>query len=253
MPEENEDDILAVTESLSEDLAAAEAEEEGAPEEAPEEETEEEGAPEEETEASEEEEEETPAEEDESEEAERPEGQEKKHTDDTKPPINREGDEDAEEEPEESEEEVAPEEESDADAEETNERIAALQAEVAKISEENTKLRAALKRGLAERVVDTRIVLGLSEKENRDELLTEYTSRTASSLADSLRDLAEMKPRPETNLESLEITPTVGAVGDDGERVVTTEGEEEEQEAADPAEAFEDTLVDALMWRRKIS
>lgn len=258
MPEENEDDVLAVIESLEEPAKA----EEDAPEPEVEEPTED--APEEEAKADDE----APADDVKPEDApeadadpaveegaEKPEGQEKPHTEETPPPVEREGDEGPEDAKPEEEEDPAN--DANADASDADERISDLKSEVARLSEENTKLRTFAKRGLAERVVDTRITLGLSEKDQRDTLVEEYATRTASSLRDSISDLAAMRPvvtQTESDMDSLEMAPTVGAVGDDGKRVLTSVEEEEKQdEPVDPNARFVETLTDAMMWRKKIS
>jgi hypothetical protein len=268
MGKTDDEDILAVTESLNADLSVLE-EENTAPE-AEEEETPEEGAAEDSDEsaedaddsASEEEEdasnEDADAEKDENdsdedgkedEESEVPEGQEKPHgaDADTAPTKDRESDEE-DGNVEESEESGAADESDD-----TDERISALETEIANLSEENAKLRSALKRGLAERVVDTKIALGLVTKDQRSELIDEHVSRTASSLADSLRDLAVMAPKEVVTAEGAPVVEaTVGGVGGEEDKVITSESDETEQPST-PQEQYVDTMVDALMGRIRIN
>jgi hypothetical protein len=288
--EEEEEDVLAVAEGLSEDLSQPTPEEEG----------EEEGSEEEESEETDE-----PAAEDESGE----EGDEAdvkphpyldkngdkkcdicgatkeqhnsadtagKSTDKGTPKDSEEpADEGAEEEtPEEegAEEEIPPaaEEESETtdegtgdsepepEAEESDleKQVAELQAQVEnlnaealKLTEENGRLKTALKRGLAERVVDMKIALGLHESEEREAQLTEHLTRAASSLADTLRDLSAM-PRQQPSYQELpKIKPTVNGVGgDEREPVVEVVSNSKSPKPTDPEEIF----VDALMGRRPL-
>lgn len=258
MPEENEDDVLAVIESLEEPAKAdedetPEPEADETPEDAPEDEPKEEDP--EAPAAEDPKPEDTPEDEPTPEEGVgKPEANEKPHTEDTPPPVEREGDEDPED--AKPEEEPAPADDATADASTADERISDLASEVARLSEENTKLRTFAKRGLAERVVDTRIALGLSEKDQRDTLVEEYTTRTASSLRDSISDLAAMKPvvsNVESDMDSLEMSPSVAAVGEDEKEAITSEEQETQEKPVDPNDRFVETLTDAMMWRKKIS
>jgi len=121
------------------------------------------------------------------------------------------------------------------------------------ILQENAKLKLALKKSLAERVVDTKISLGLVEKNERAELIEDHLTRTSRSLADSLRDLASMTPKerdtpnydnvPTVNNESMAITSK------DEEKLVFTVTPEVAKESEKDPEAF---FTDVLMGRRKL-
>jgi hypothetical protein len=104
---------------------------------------------------------------------------------------------------------------------------------------------------LVERVIDTKISLGLESVEDRERLISEHEDRTASSLADSLRDLAKLPAiKQKTGL-----VPEISneAVADTTEENVftLTESVEDgiESVKVDPAEQL---FVDALMGRRKL-
>jgi hypothetical protein len=127
-------------------------------------------------------------------------------------------------------------------------RVTALQEREQALLEENTRLKKALHRTLAERVVDTKIALGACQAEDRAEMLEEHSTRTAASLADSLRDLGTVTPRPHMPQEADQPQMAVGDNGNvvtDGEPVVT---EEEDTKIL----VAEDVFVDALMGRRKL-
>lgn len=134
-------------------------------------------------------------------------------------------------------------------------RIEELNARESVISEENARLKVALKGSLAERVVDSKIMLGMIARDNREAELQEHLNRSASSLADSLRDLAQMKPTvldysgvPKVGNESVAIP--VGKDKDGAREKVFTIGPEMEEgiKKLDPEEFF----VEALMGRRKL-
>ncbi|HJS83605.1 MAG TPA: hypothetical protein VJ742_12300 [Nitrososphaera sp.] len=257
--EEEVEDILAVAEELSADLAKPEEVEEEEQEEATDEteteETEEDSEDEEEVEDSTDEEEST---EDEPEEEEKkPQGQEKKRVADVDPEDSKGADKTREDEEGETETETVEEEDStEAEEEvtklkEANEALELLVAELKARNEtlltENTRLKTALKKGLAERVVDTKITLGLAKGEDREELLEEHLNRSASSLADSLRDLVSMP-----KITSTERFPTVEPIsaavsGEEGTEIVDVE-ESEPAKSLDP----EDVLVDVFMGRRSL-
>lgn len=266
MPTEDDDDILEVMESLEEDAVT---EEDDAPEEAPEEaapEEDEDAEPAEEADPEAAPEEEAPEEEaaapEEEEEEGRPEGQEKPHDADTPPPVEREGEEgdpedaDPEAEPEapaEDPEEGDTEPVEDADPEESDERISALEAEVARLSEENAKLKGYFKTQLAERVVDAKIALGIEEADKRAELLEEHKARTASSLRDSIRDLGAITPAaPKEPTGAPTVESSVAAVGDDDGRSITTDVKDDNPTKT-PQEQLIDGFVDVLMDRRRIN
>lgn len=261
---QEEEDVLAVAEGLSSDLSETEVEEEETStddveeEEASTEEVEEEEQ--EELAEDEEVEEEEETDESDAEEGEKPEAQESPKLQDVDPensdgaPVSREDDEEdtvVEEEVSE-EEEVDEDEDSETDLNEAvttlESRVEELEAREQSLLEENTRLKSALKRNMAERVVDTKIALGFVKPEAREEELEEHASRSAASLADSLRDLAGMSrvapetPAPSVSNESISI--------DDDDSVIVGEEDEDVEEAdkIDPEEVF----VDAFMGRRKL-
>jgi len=228
--EAHEDDILAVTEGLSADLAAAEADT-------------------------------NTGDESDSEEAERAEGQEKSHNSDVDAetskgaPKSREG--------EEADATSLDEATEDADDTELKTQIAALEqsveeltAKVSTLEETNTKLRTVMKRSLAERVVDAKIEAGMIESADRATEIEEHDTRTASSLADSLRDLRKA-PKSKTLIEGLESEmkdETVVVEGDEpNTQTVDVEEQHEDAEETTDADAIreaEDIFVSALMGRR---
>ena len=246
---EEEEDVLEVTQELTSDLneSSAPVEEEEV----------------EEDETSEDETEETVAEGEE----EKPEGQESpqqempvsRESDETEEEVLEEETDSTEEDIEEEEEAGTDEEVAEAEEEETSEeameldesadvetlesRIEELESSNEAIKEENTRLRAALKHSLAERVVDMKISLGLVESEGRMDAVEDHASRSASSLADSIRDLASMPILSNAKTrESFDDAPQVeessAPVLQDGEEIVSEdeetvlnaeEGETEEQ------------------------
>ena len=115
---------------------------------------------------------------------------------------------------------------------------------------ENQKLKSALHRTLAERVVDAKIATGVESQEVREELIEEHTKRSSSSLADSLRDLANMPAAKNAVSKVLEMTSEVQAIeGEDNVFTLdATEPEVEEKVTNMPEQVF----VDALMGRRKL-
>lgn len=134
-------------------------------------------------------------------------------------------------------------------ADETQEKIQSLE-------EENKKLKEALHRTLAEKVVDTKIALGIESAEDRDALIEDHMKRTATSLADSLRDMAKL---PSGNAaktkEFVDITVESEVVSNEEQNVLTIDPEvEDTEENIESAveSAFEDLLVDALMGRKKL-
>jgi hypothetical protein len=127
--------------------------------------------------------------------------------------------------------------------------IEQLNSKVSLLEEENEKLKKALHMTLVERVVDTKISLGLESLDDRDKLITEHRGRTASSLADTLRDLAKVPAAKQAKTGSVPEISTESEVL--AEENVVTVGEEVKSEA--PAEATAEQLfVDALMGRRKL-
>ena len=145
-----------------------------------------------------------------------------------------------------------------ADLTDTNvvsEQDAIAKARIQSLEEENKKLKSALHRTLIERVVDTRIGLGFELSDDREKLIEEYSTRTASSLADSLRDLAKTPSKSGKRIGEMLNMPTIASeaeVSVKEENVLTIDMEEEPIKASDPKESFEQILVDALMGRRKL-
>jgi hypothetical protein len=136
-------------------------------------------------------------------------------------------------------EEVAPEQ----NAEDSVNKLQALE-------EENQKLRSALHRTLAERVVDSKIAIGIESYETREELIADHVKRTASSLADSLRDLASMPAAKKAKAILPEINSEIEA-SENETGVITLDRKDEEKETMETA-PIEDIFVDALMGRRKL-
>lgn len=132
--------------------------------------------------------------------------------------------------------------------------VAAQLARLALLEEENAKLKNALHMTLVERVIDTKINLGLEAMEDREKLIAEHVSRTASSLADSLRDLAKI-PAKTTKKVSSYLMPEVSSEAEvtaSEDNVVTVDKIEEEVHQDSPVDSFEQLLVDTLMGRRKL-
>ncbi len=118
------------------------------------------------------------------------------------------------------------------------------------LEEENQKLKAALHRTLVERVVDAKIATGVESVEMRESLIEEHATRSASSLADSLRDLAKMPAVKSSRSSSPEIDFEINAV--EGETNVTTVDGEELQINEQKDDSPEQLFVDAFMGRRKL-
>ncbi len=273
--EDFEDDILEVIENLNTDLSAAsETDVEEAAEEVSEEIVDDanEELEEAEIEASEElvEESDDDDEADEEqpedvEEGERPEGQEKSGNKDVDPktskgaPISRESEEEDEadeaeetdaEEAATQEDELAEESELTSEEELDEPHVSDLQAKILELEATNTKLKKALHRTLVERVVDAKISLGIVEHDARDLAIEEHSDRAASSLADSLRDLAEM-PRAEVKKApaNLDVEESSQAVGEEP-NVLTAEVEESAPQAS-AEERAEQLFVDILLGKKQ--
>jgi hypothetical protein len=118
------------------------------------------------------------------------------------------------------------------------------------LEEENQKLRNALHRTLVERVVDAKIAAGVESQEIRESLIQEHVSRSASSLADSLRDLAKMPATKKIAGMMLEMNSEIEVI--EGEENVTTINGEEEVVEEKVTNTPEQLFVDALMGRRKL-
>lgn len=123
-------------------------------------------------------------------------------------------------------------------------------AKVKALEEENAKLKKALHNTLVERVVDTKIAVGLESIDNREKAIEEHATRTASSLADSLRDLARLPQAKQARGEMPEISSETEVV--EGENNVITIGNEDSEVKTDTKDTAEQLFVDALMGRRKL-
>jgi hypothetical protein len=130
-----------------------------------------------------------------------------------------------------------------------------LNNKVKLLEEENARLKGALHMTLVERVVDTKIALGVEPAEGRESLVAEHAKRTASSLADSLRDLAKTPVKVAKRISNFLSMPNVASeaeVVNTEDNVVTFDSEEQAKPVESPANSFEQVLVDALMGRRKL-
>lgn len=134
-----------------------------------------------------------------------------------------------------------------ADEQDTNDEVNKLQA----LQEENAKLKEALHRTLAERVVDTKISLGTESVESREELIIDHTKRSAGSLADSLRDLAKL-PVAKKNIQKLNESIIENDILLEKEDNVILEDEEVETAPQARVDTVEELFVDAFMGRRKL-
>lgn len=117
------------------------------------------------------------------------------------------------------------------------------------LEEENQKLKNALHRTLVERVVDAKIANGIESYEAREELIADHSNRTASSLADSLRDLASMPVTKTKRVNMPEINSEIAVENE--QNVIFSDKQEEEIEEV-KTNAVEQLFVDAFMGRRKL-
>ena len=268
--EDFEDDILEVIENLNIDLSAESDVEEAAEEVGEEfedatEELEEAEVSEEIIEEADEEEVADEEQPEDVEEGERPEGQEKSGNKDVDPktsqgaPISRESEEEDEadeaeetdaEESASQEEELVEESELTSQEELDEPHVNDLQAKILELEATNAKLKKALHRTLVERVVDAKISLGVVEYDDREMSIEEHADRTATSLADSLRDLAQM-PRPEIKKApvDLDVEESSQAVGEEP-NVVTAEVEESISQVT-AEERAEQLFVDILLGKKQ--
>lgn len=202
------------------------------------------------------------------EEGERSEGQEKSGNKDVDPetskgaPVSRESDEEdadgetSEEADEETEDattqdEVEPEEsELTTDDEVDEPHVDSLQARILELEETNSKLKKALHRTLVERVVDTKISLGIVEYDERELAINEHSDRTGSSLADTLRDLAQM-PRQTTarQIGELEVEESSHGIDDESNVITADVDQVDSQESVE--DRAEKLFVDILMGKRQ--
>jgi hypothetical protein len=86
--------------------------------------------------------------------------------------------------------------------------------------------------------------------ESREESIAEHVKRTASSLADSLRDLAGLPVAKKAKGTMPEISSEIEAV--ESEDNVITIDREEEEPREQVSNVPEQLFVDALMGRRKL-
>jgi hypothetical protein len=120
------------------------------------------------------------------------------------------------------------------------------------LQQENAKLREALHRTLAERVVDTKISLGVEPIEERENLIQDHATRSAGSLADSLRDLAKL-PVAKKNIQKLNVESVIdGCIVSEKENNVIVEDEEVSTAPEEKVNTVEELFVDTLMGRRKL-
>lgn len=138
-------------------------------------------------------------------------------------------------------------------ADQLTSKVKLLEEEVSSLKDENSKLKSALHMTLVERVVDTKIALGLTDVEQRDEAIQEHAPRTASSLADSLRDLAALpvkaSKRVKDFLTSNEFEVETPLITEDFNASTV---DDEEISESDPVDSLEQLFVDTLMGRRKL-
>ncbi len=118
---------------------------------------------------------------------------------------------------------------------------------------ENDKLKKTLHFMLAERVVDTKISLGMVESSTRQEALVEHSERTASSLADAIRDLEKLSVSKSHSFTKESVTSLMEskalAAVEENENVIE-EGEGSTEKVESPAAKLEKIFVDKLMNRR---
>ena len=120
------------------------------------------------------------------------------------------------------------------------------------LEEENKKLKQALHRTLAERVVDTKISIGTESVESREELIKDHVTRSAGSLADTLRDLAKL-PTFKKSIHGLsESILENDVVLEKEENVLEEDDEEVIEQPKEKINSVEELFVDALMGRRKL-
>ncbi len=210
-----QEDILAVSEELSEDLSSI------ASGTAKDVNDQSESNPEDETPAEEAPAEEAPAEDsEESEKAEDVTTDKSEESDVQEEKAESEKSDESVETPEETQDQGAKEETSelnDTKSEEaTEQKDEDLLAKIKLLEDENKKLKAALHKVLAERVVDAKISAGLESVSNREELVKVHCERTASSLADSLRDMARVPARKSASVEIPEITSEAEVAHEEG-------------------------------------
>lgn len=117
------------------------------------------------------------------------------------------------------------------------------------LEEENKNLKAALHRVLAERVVDAKIAAGVENPAEREVLVADHVTRTPSSLADSLRDLAKMPVKKVSTTVVPEITSEAENAREELNVASIEDVDSEKKESVPSAEQL---FVDALMGRRSL-
>jgi len=132
---------------------------------------------------------------------------------------------------------------------ELSQELEDLKSKVTALENENTQLKNALHRTLVERVVDAKISSGLESINDRESLIEEHSTRTPSSLADTLRDIAKLPAATKTHVEMPEVSSETEVVST--EKNVFTIGKEDSKEVP-KEDMIEQLLVDALMGRRKL-
>jgi len=271
--EEEQEDILSITQELSDDLNTVDGKDEDSTEEESAEATEQSEAEDEVSDTTE------LDDESETDEAEQAQEDETAEADDSSDASDTREEEGASEEVEteeeaETDEEVVDEDTSDesteAEEEETSEQadeteltestkdeseqsVEELESRVEALEEENQNLKQALHRTLVERVVDTKIAVGQVEESARAEAVEDHESRTASSLADTLRDIAKLPKTRDIPKPTEEIEPkSIAVKGDEGKEPIEGADETTESEGPSVEQAYEDALVSVLMGRKEI-
>lgn len=137
--------------------------------------------------------------------------------------------------------------------EEENEVVKELNSQIEILKTENVRLKKSLHYMLAERVVDAKIAVGVMESENRSSALEDHAKRTASSLADALRDLGEYSYiAPKKSV--IEIDDKSLASDKDNKFVETVlEKEEKKEIVINDAKKLENIFTDVFMGRKKLS
>jgi hypothetical protein len=243
-----EEDILAVSKELSDDLSSIAADAVKKEETVEAVETKTEGEDEQSKETTEEvatqdKEEETPQEEISTEPKEESDVQEKAESDKSqesveKPELNQEQEVDKKDSTELNDEKEVAEQKND----ELSDKIKLLE-------EENKNLKAALHRVLAERVVDAKINVGVESAADREVLVADHVTRTASSLADSLRDVAKMPTKKTSTNVVPEITSEAENAKEESNVASIEDVDSEDKQSVPTAEQL---FVDALMGRRSL-
>lgn len=146
--------------------------------------------------------------------------------------------------------EVESESESQELADETSDEpdVAAMEAEIQRLTSRSNQLAAALHRSLVERIVDAKIYRGLVEVEKRAEAVESHSDRKASSLIDTLKDLSAIPLKQDIEVLRESFEPTVGAVSEANTELVNEDSEEVEPTLS-VDEKLESKFVDLLMGR----